>query len=60
MGLKNITENELKKDLERHLREVITDDNYLKVKTGVGNAVIISETEWNMLRESVELALKNK
>lgn len=58
MGLKNITENDLKNDLEKYLSGVIMDDVFLNVETKEGNAVIISEAEWNIMRESLNIVLK--
>lgn len=59
MGLRVVELSTLENNLSKYLEEVITDDKFLKVPTKEGNAVIISEAEWNILVEALGLILKN-
>lgn len=47
--MKKITQDELRKGLTGHLERVILMKTFLKVATQYGDAVIISEQEWNSI-----------
>jgi len=44
-------------DAERLLVGAVADDDFVKIKTAVGNAVLISEAEWNILCEAMQAVL---
>ncbi len=52
-----ITEKEFLADAEALLIGAVADDNFLKIKTSIGNAVLISEAEWNVLTEAMKSLL---
>ncbi len=39
---------------ERLTASAITNDDFVKIKTNVGNAVLISEAEWNILIDGMK------
>lgn len=51
------TEKEFISEAENLLKAAATDTDYVKIKTGMGNAVLISEAEWNILLEALKLAV---
>lgn len=44
-------------DAEKLLIGAVVDDDFVKIKTSVGNAVLISEAEWNILCEAMQIVL---
>lgn len=44
-------------DAERLLVGAVADDDFVKIKTSVGNAILISEAEWNILRDALQAVL---
>ena len=38
----------------------VADDEFVKVKTKSGNAVIINESEWNILIGAMKIAMNSK
>ncbi len=45
-------------DAERFLIDAATGMEFVKVKTNAGNAVLISEDEWNILVDALKLAIQ--
>lgn len=45
-------------DTERFLIGAATGTDFVKIKTVAGNAVLISEDEWNILLEAMKLAIQ--
>lgn len=45
-------------DAERFLIGAATGTDFVKIKTSAGNAVLISEDEWNILLEAMKLVMQ--
>lgn len=45
-------------DAERFLIDAATGMEFVKIKTSAGNAVLISEDEWNILVDALKLAVQ--
>lgn len=45
-------------DAERFLIDAATGMEFVKIKTNAGNAVLISEDEWNILVDALKLAIQ--
>ena len=45
---------------EAILTGAVADDEFVKVKTKSGNAVIINEAEWNILIGAMKIAMNSK
>ena len=45
-------------DADRFLIDAATGMEFVKIKTSAGNAVLISEDEWNILVDALKLAIK--
>lgn len=48
------TLSEFLSNAERLTASAISNDDFLKIKTDVGNAVLISEAEWNILVDAMK------
>lgn len=46
--MKEITLGEFTNDVEKYTVQAVRDDEFLKIRTKAGNAVLISEDEWNI------------
>lgn len=44
-------------DAEKLLVRAVADDDFVKIKTRAGNAILISEAEWNILRDALQMVL---
>lgn len=44
-------------DAEKLLVGAAADDDFVKIKTRAGNAILISEAEWNILRDALQMVL---
>ena len=44
-------------DAERFLIGAATGTDFVKIKTSAGNAVLISEDEWNILLEAMKIVM---
>lgn len=44
-------------DAEKLLVGAVADDDFARIKTRAGNAILISETEWNILRDALQAVL---
>lgn len=53
------TTNEFLSDAQNLLIRAATNDEFVKIKTSSGNAVLISEEEWNLLLEALNLAIQS-
>ena len=51
------TTEEFIADAENLLIGAAVNDDFVKIKTNVGNAVLISETEWDILRDALKTVL---
>ena len=45
-------------DAERFLTDAATGMEFVTIKTSAGNAVLISEDEWNILLEAMKLVMQ--
>lgn len=45
-------------DVERFLIDAATGMEFVTIKTSAGNAVLISEDEWNILLEAMKLVMQ--
>lgn len=55
--MKEITLAEFTKDTENYTVQAVRDDEFLKIRTKAGNAVLISEDEWNIFSDAMKLIL---
>lgn len=53
------TTKEFLSDAQNLLIRAATNDEFVKIKTSSGNAVLISEEEWNLLLEALNLAIQS-
>lgn len=51
------TLKEFMEDSEKLIAGAIVNDDFLKIKTDNGNAVLISEDEWNILLGAFKMAI---
>lgn len=42
-------------DAEKLLAGAVADDDFVKIKIRTGNAILISEAEWNILRDALQM-----
>lgn len=47
-------------DPEKYLLGAAVNDDFVKVRSKAGNAVIISEAEWNVYRDALKAVLAAK
>lgn len=57
--MNNIKLEDFIKNAEKYLTAAVSDDEFVLVETSVGRAVVISEPEWNILKQFAEICLKN-
>lgn len=55
--MRTITEDKLKENLNEVIRGAVQDEEFCTVHTRYGNAVIISENEWNILVAALKMQL---
>lgn len=55
--MRKIDIEQLKSDAETIISNVINNDDFCKIETGEGIAVVINEHEWNLLKESLKMHL---
>jgi len=60
MGLKRITADEAERTIFSCLENAAVDEQFYSVETKNGNAVIISETEWNIMCDALGMVLNAK
>lgn len=56
--MKEVTLSEFAKNAENYTVQAVRDDEFLKIRTKAGNAVLISEEEWNILVDATKLVLE--
>jgi len=54
------TTQEFIADAENLLVNAVANDDFVKIKTRVGNAVLISEAEWNLLVDAFKAVMCEK
>lgn len=54
------TTQEFIADAEQYLIGAAANDDFVKIKTNAGNAVLISEAEWNILVDAMKVVLTAK
>lgn len=54
------TLQEFTAEVERLTKRAVSDDEFVKIHTDAGNAVLISEAEWNILRDALNMVLNRK
>jgi len=54
------TAQEFIADAENLLVGAVANDDFVKIKTRAGNAVLISEAEWNILVDAFKMAIRGK
>lgn len=52
------TVEEFKNEAEELIENAIYNDDFVKIKTNAGNAILINEAEWNILRDTFKQAIK--
>lgn len=52
------TLEEFSLDTEKFVIGAITNDDFVKITTDKGNAVLISEAEWSILRDALQMAFR--
>lgn len=55
--MKEVTATEFIMDARELLYAAVKDDEFLKIRTRSGNAVLISEAEWNILVDAMKTVL---
>lgn len=55
--MKEITVSEFASDVEKYTVQAVRDDEFLKIRTKAGTAVLISEAEWNIFSDAMKLVL---
>ena len=58
--MNELSMNEFLNNPEAILTGAVADDEFVKVKTKSGNAVIINESEWNILIGAMKIAMNSK
>ena len=49
---------EFTENAENYTKGAILNDDFVKIKTSVGNAVLISEEEWNILTDAMKMLIQ--
>lgn len=55
--MKEMNAQDFLKDAEKLLASAVANGDFLKIKTTAGNAVLISEAEWNILTDALRVVL---
>ncbi len=55
--MKEITVSEFASDVGKYTVQAVRDDEFLKIRTNAGNAVLISEAEWDIFSDAMKLVL---
>lgn len=53
------TLSEFCKDPETLVKNAVTADDFVLIKSDVGNAVVISEAEWGILCDALQLTIQH-
>ena len=57
--MKEVTSQTFIANVEKLLAGVFENDEFLKIRTKYGNAVLISEDEWNILTDALRVVLNS-
>ena len=57
--MKEVTSQTFIANVEKLLADVFENDEFLKIRTKYGNAVLISEDEWNILTDALRVVLNS-
>lgn len=57
--MKEVTATEFILDARDLLYAAVKNDEFLKIRTRAGNAVLISEDEWNILVDAMKVVLQS-
>lgn len=57
--MKEVTATEFIMDARDLLYAAVKNDEFLKIKTRVGNAVLINEAEWNIMVDAMKVVLQS-
>lgn len=57
--MKNVKIDEFINHVEKYVTEAIVADEFVTVETSVGKAVVISEAEWEILKDFAKSCLQN-
>lgn len=57
--MKEVTSQTFIANVEKLLADVFENDEFLKIRTKYGNAVLISEDEWNILTDALRVVLSS-
>lgn len=52
-----VTMSEFTENIEKLTIGAIKANDFVKIRTRAGNAVLISETEWDILRDSLKMVM---
>lgn len=55
--MRELTVQEFIEDTGKLVINAVENDDFLKIKTSAGNAVLISEAEWNILTDAMKIVL---
>ena len=58
--MQTLTTQEFLADAERILTAAVANDDFVKIQTNAGNAVLISEAEWSILIDAMRTVLTAK
>ena len=58
--MQELTTQEFVTNAEKHLINAVANDDFVKIQTNAGNAVLISEAEWNILIDAMRTVLTAK
>ena len=56
----NITMLDFLSEPETYLKNAAENDDFFTVQTKSGKAVVISEAEWNIMRDALKLVITHK
>lgn len=57
--MKNVKIDEFISHAEIYIKNAIVADEFVTVETSVGNAVVVSEAEWEIFKGFAEICLQN-
>lgn len=56
----DITMSEFLSDPEKYLKNAVENDDFFTVQAKSGKAVVISEAEWNIMRDALKAVITHK
>ena len=57
--MKELTQKEFADNMEDIIKKAILCDDFVKIKTKDGKAMLVSEDEWNVMTEFAQLVLSS-